>query len=192
MYKKIVYMIIITFAFTAFTFAQYGDKNSRTNIHNPFAIGGQIGFQKAADADNGNIMFGGLLRAYLTNAVALEASINYRQQEYQNSSIKVIDWPVQISGLFYPIEYLYGVVGVGWYNTKTEYSGSLSDIADKTTQEFGWHFGAGLDIPLSEKTLLFGDFRYVFLNYKFEDVPGGGEISSDYFQINAGLMFVIN
>ncbi len=190
MYKKIVYMIIITFAFTAFTIAQ--NNNSRTNIHNPIAIGGQAGFQKAADADNGNIMFGGLVRAYLTNAAAFEASINYRQQEYQNGNIAVSDWPVQLSGLFYPIEDLYGVVGVGWYNAKTEYSGSLNEIPDKTSQKFGWHFGAGMDIPLSEKAFLFGDFRYVFLNYNFEDVPGGGEIKSNYFQINAGLMFVIN
>lgn len=189
MYKKIVFMIIITFAFTVFTIAQ---NDSRTNIHNPVAIGGQVGFQKAADADNGNIMFGGLVRAYLTNAVAFEASINYRQQEYQNGSITVTDWPVQLSGLFYPIEDLYGVVGVGWYNAKVEYSGSLNDIPDKTSQKFGWHFGAGIDIPLSEKAFLFGDFRYVFLNYNFEDVPGGGEIKSNYFQINAGLMFVIN
>lgn len=189
MYKKIVYVIMISLGYVALTFAQQGN---REHIHNPIAIGGQIGFQKAADADNGNVMFGGLVRAYLTNAVAFEASINYRQEKYHNGDIKVSNWPVQLSGLFYPIDYLYGVIGVGWYNTKMEYSGSLNDIPDKTSQKFGWHFGAGMDIPLSEKAFLFGDFRYVFLNYDFTDVPGGGEISSDYFQLNAGLMFVLN
>lgn len=190
MYKKIVFIIIITFVFTALTAAQ--GLNSRTNVHNPFAIGAQLGFQKAAGADNGNIMLGGLLRAYLTSSVALEASINYREQEYHSGDIKVSEWPVQISGLFYPIEYLYGVVGVGWYNAHAEYSGSLNGVPDKSSQKFGWHFGAGIDLPLSERAFLFGDFRYVFLNYDFKDVPGGGEISSDYFQLNAGLMFVIN
>ena len=190
MYRKFVLMIIISLICVTFSFAQ--DNENRTNIHNPVAIGGQVGFQKATDADNGKVMFGGLIRAYLTNAVAFEASINYRQEQYHNDEIKVSSWPVQLSGLFYPVEYLYGVVGVGWYNAKIEYSGNLNDLPDKTSQKFGWHFGAGVDVPLGEKAFLFGDFRYVFLNYDFSDVPGGGEISSDYFQINAGLMFVIN
>ena len=197
MYKKIVYMIIITLGLIPFIYGQenQGDndaQNYRTKVHNPVAVGIQGGFQKASDADNGKFMGGGLVRAYLTNAVAFEASINYRQEEYKNGDISVSSWPVQLSGLFYPVEYLYGVVGVGWYNAKIEYSGELNEIPDQTSQKFGWHFGAGLDIPLSERAFLFGDFRYVFLNYNFKDVPGGGEISSDYFQINAGLMFVVN
>jgi opacity protein-like surface antigen len=187
MYKKIAYIIIFTIGCAAFSFAQ-----NRADIHNPVSIGAQVGFQKAADADNGNLMYGALVRVKLTNAVGFEGSINYRQEEYDNNEIKVSNWPVHISGLFYPVEDLYGVVGVGWYNTSIKYSGSLSGVADKTSQKFGWHFGAGLDIPLSEKAYLFGDFRYVFLNYNFTDVPSGGEISSDFFMINAGLMFAIN
>jgi hypothetical protein len=193
MYKKMIYMIILFVGFISLTYGQDGDSQGyRTNIHNPVAVGVQGGFSKAADADNGKFLGGGLVRAYLTNAVAFEASILYRQEEYKDGAIKVSSWPVQLSGLFYPVEYLYGVVGVGWYNAKIEYSGTLNDIPDKTSQKFGWHFGAGLDIPLGERAFLFGDFRYVFLNYNFEDVPGGGEINSDYFQISAGLMFVVN
>lgn len=189
MYKKLVYIIIITFGAVTFTFAQQG---GRRHIHNTVAIGGQLGFQKAAGADHGNIMFGGLVRVRLTDALGLEGSINYRREEYRNGDIQVSNWPVQISGLFYPIDDIYGIIGVGWYNTKIDYSGSLSDVPDKTSQKFGWHFGAGLDIPLSESAYLFGDFRYVFLNYNFTDVPGGGEINSDYFQLNAGIMFAID
>ncbi len=187
MYKKLAYIIILIIGCVTFSLAQ-----NRADIHNPVAIGAQVGFQKASDADNGNPMYGGLIRVKLTNAVGFEGSINYRQEEYHNDEIKVSNWPVQISGLFYPVEDLYGVVGVGWYNTNIKYSGSLSDVADKTSQKFGWHFGAGIDIPLSEKAFIFGDFRYVFLNYNFTDVPGGGEISSDFFMLNAGIMFAIN
>ncbi len=196
MYKKIFYMIIISLGVMSFIYGQESEgKNDsqdyRTKIHNPVAVGVQAGFQKAADADNGKFMGGGLVRAYLTNAVAFEASINYRKEEYKDGAISVSSWPVQLSGLFYPVEYLYGVVGVGWYNAKIEYSGALNDIPDKTSQKFGWHFGAGLDIPMGERAFLFGDFRYVFLNYDFQDVPGT-EINNDYFQINAGIMFVVN
>lgn len=187
MLKRIVYIMLLVTGLVALSFAQ-----ERNDIHNPVSIGGQIGWQKPADADNGKAMFGGLVRVNLTNAVGFEGSINYRQEQYHNDEIKVSSWPVQLSGLFYPVEDLYGVVGVGWYNAKVDFSGSLNNVPDQTSQKFGWHFGAGLDIPLGEKAFIFGDFRYVFLNYNFTDVPGGGEISSDFFMINAGIMFVIN
>jgi hypothetical protein len=184
MSKKIVYMLMIMIGCVSISFAQ-----SENDIRNPISIGAQIGWQKAADADNGMVMFGGLLRAKLTYAVSFEASINYRQEKYHNGDIKVSNWPVQLSGLFFPIQHIYGLAGVGWYNAKLEFSGRLNGLPDKTSQKFGWHFGAGMEIPLGERTFIFGDFRYIFLNYDFTDVPGGGEISSDYFQINAGLMF---
>ena len=187
MLKKLVFLTVIFIGCAALSFAQY-----RTDIHNPVSVGGMVGWQKAADADNGKVMFGGLIRARLTNAVAFEGSIAYRQEEYHNNDIQISSWPVQISGLFYPVEDIYGVIGVGWYNAKIDYKGSLNNIPDKTSQKFGWHFGAGAEVPLGERAFLFGDFRYIFLNYDFKDVPGGGEISSNYFQINAGLMFVIN
>src|SRR5512142_2310727 len=140
MYRKFVFMIMISLVYVTLSLAQ-----GRENIHNPVAIGIQGGWQKAAGADNGKVMFGGLIRAYLTPAVAFEGSINYRQEQYHNDEITISSWPVQLSGLFYPVQYLYGVVGVGWYNAKIDYQGSLNNIPDRTSQKFGWHFGAGVD-----------------------------------------------
>ena len=48
------------------------------------------------------------------------------------------------------------------------------------------------DIPLGESAAITGDFRYVFLDYDFEEVPGSDGISSNFFVIKAGLMFIIN
>ncbi|MGE5797260.1 MAG: outer membrane protein, partial [Ignavibacteria bacterium] len=81
--------------------------------------------------------------------------------------------------------------GVGWYNTKIDYNTQV-DQGTKTNQEFGWHFGAGLEIPLGDPVALTGDFRYVFLDYNFEEVPGAGEINANFFIITAGLLFRIN
>jgi opacity protein-like surface antigen len=164
--------------------------NAQDRIKNPTSVGPQVGYQKAADAD-GQMMYGAALRLKLTNSLAFEASLNYRQEEYADKRIKVETWPVLLSGLIYPAENLYGTFGVGWYNTKIDYQSDLG-ISDYSGSEFGWHFGAGVEIPLGESVLLTPDFKYVFLDYNFEEVPGAGEINNDYFVINVGLLFRIN
>ena len=162
------------------------------DIKNPVSIGPQIGWHKAADADDGKFLFGGAIKLKLTNAFGFEGSLNYRQEEYRNGAIQVTQWPVLLSGLFYIVPEIYGLAGVGWYNTKIEFNHLPVDLPDRTSQEFGWHFGAGVDIPLGEKAFLTSDFRYTFINYDFKDVPGSSEINSDFFIIKAGLMFIIN
>lgn len=161
-------------------------------MRNPTAIGPHVGWYKAKDADDGKAMFGGALRMKLTNAVGFEGSIDYRQEEYRGGSIVARTWPVLLTGLFYPTPNIYGAAGVGWYNSQIEFQKDLSERGDMSSQEFGWHFGAGLEIPLSEIVMINTDFRYTFLNYDFGEVPGAGEIRSDFFAVTAGLLFVIN
>jgi opacity protein-like surface antigen len=161
-------------------------------IRNPTSIGPQIGWHKAADADDGQLMYGGALKLKLTNALGFEGSLNYREEDYLNGAVTVSQWPVLLSGLFYVTPNIYGLAGVGWYNTKLEFDNTLIEHADKSSQEFGWHFGAGVDIPLSRAAFLTTDFRYTFIDYEFQEVPGAGEINSDFFIVKAGLMFVLN
>jgi opacity protein-like surface antigen len=137
-------------------------------------------------------MFGGAIKMKLTNALGAEGSVDYRTENYENESIIVRSWPVMLTGLFYPVENIYGAVGVGWYNSEVDYENDLDYLPSKSEQEFGWHFGAGIEIPLNESLLINGDFRYTFLDYNFEDVPGSDEINSDIFAITAGLLFIIN
>ncbi len=185
MNKKMIFVIAVLFIFAAFTKAQ----TTKTYV------GPQLGFQKAASADNGKFLFGGALRAKLSPSLGVEASINYRQEEYANGSLTVKSWPVMVTGLIYPIKTVYGAIGVGWYNTKFDYSSSLNSngVDDQTKQKFGWHFGAGVELPLGEEsnTRLTADFRYVFLNYNFEEVPGANNYNADFFMITVGLLFGI-
>lgn len=161
-------------------------------------IGPHIGWQKASDADAGKVLFGGLYRIKLSSAFGLEASVDYRKQEYNNGSLTVKEWPVMISGLIYPFEGVYGEIGLGWYNSKADYSAELNNqgISDKTDQKLGWHFGAGLELPLGNRdnpgAIITADFKYTFLNYDFEKVPGSDDIKSDYFMLTAGLLFALN
>jgi hypothetical protein len=59
---------------------------------------------------------------------------------------------------------------------------------EETQQEFGWHFGGGVELPLGGSTKLAGDVRYVFLNYNFDKIPGV-QVDRDFYVITAGLLF---
>jgi len=163
----------------------------RENIRNPVSIGPQLGAYKTAGAEDMSIMYGAALRLKLSNAFGLEGSINYRHEEFSKANIEVDTWPVMITGMIFPAEVIYGAAGVGWYNTKVDYAPELN-LGTQTNQRFGWHFGGGVEIPLGNPVFLTGDFRYVFLDYNFEEIPRAGEIDSDYFVITAGLLFRIN
>jgi len=158
-------------------------------------FGPQIGIYKAQDADDVRIMGGAALRLKFSEVLGVEGSINYREEKYANGFATVKSWPVMVTGLIYPIPVVYGAIGAGWYNTSIEYNlpagflGGPSTIASETKQEFGWHFGGGVELPLGAVAKLVGDIRYVFLNYEFQRFPGSDGVNSNFYVVTAGLLF---
>lgn len=168
-------------------------QNYKDNEAGNVGLGVQVGYQRAGDADAGKFLFGGLLRAKLSEAFGVEGAISYRQEEYYNGNMTVRSWPVTISGLVYPFPMFYLVAGGGWYHTTFDFDPGFTqqDLADKTLNPFGWHLGGGAEVPLGESVRLFGDVRYVFLKYDFEDfndIPLK-DINSNFYTINVGLIF---
>ncbi|MGE5411032.1 MAG: outer membrane beta-barrel protein [Clostridiales bacterium] len=160
-------------------------------------IGPVLGWQKSSSADKGNLMYGAALRLKLSEAIGIEGSINYRQEEYANGGLKVRSWPVMVTGLFYPFPIVYGLIGVGWYNTTFDYSNQLTlqNLQNNTTSDFGWHLGGGVEVPLGENLMLTGDIRYVFLNYDFGQLAQKaqtGDLNSKFYVISVGLLFGIH
>lgn len=154
------------------------------------SLGPQVGYYKAQDADEGNLMYGAAWRFKFTRMFGLEGSINYRQESYAKDALTVRNWPVMVTGLIYPLPFVYGAIGAGWYNVTYDYDQSkLSFIEDETTQEFGWHFGGGVELPVGSNFKLTGDIRYVFLNYDFKDIPGIGVLNSNFYVITVGFLF---
>lgn len=156
------------------------------------AIGPQVGYQKARDADEGNIMGGAALRFKLTPALGVEASINYRQEKFANDALTVRSWPVMATGLIYPLPIVYGAIGFGWYNTTFDYDQSKSpfqSVDDETKQKVGWHFGGGVELPVGATSKFTADIRYVFLDYEFKQLPGSGDLNGDFYVITAGFLF---
>ncbi len=159
-------------------------------------LGPQVGWYRATDADNGKAMIGGAFRTMLSPSFGLEGSINYREEDYDHGNITVTSWPVMVTALIYPIKIAYGAIGAGWYNTSIKYNHSLLDLDSysATEQKFGWHFGGGVQIPLSQNTdnpstVLTGDVRYVFLNYDFKKLPGTDGLKSNFVVFTVGLLF---
>ena len=153
-------------------------------------IGPQVGFYKASDADNGSFMGGVACRVKFSPVLGAEASVNYRQENYLSNAVRVKSWPVMVTGLIYPVSFLYGAIGAGWYNVTFDYDqNKLPLLTDETTQKFGWHFGGGVEIPVGLAMKLTGDIRYVFLDYNFKGLPGSGDPKSDFAVVMVGLLF---
>jgi opacity protein-like surface antigen len=154
------------------------------------SLGPQVGYYKARNADNGAFIGGATCRLKFTPVLGAEASINYRQETYGNDAVTVRSWPVMATGLLYPLPFFYGAIGAGWYNSTFDYNQSKYPILiDETKQKFGWHFGAGAEIPVGPTFKLTGDIRYVFLNYAFQEIPGSANMKSDFFVITVGGLF---
>jgi hypothetical protein len=151
-------------------------------------FGPQAGISKV-DGEDPNFIFGAAMRFKFLPILGLEGSINYRQEEFGDDALTVRSWPVQVTGMLYPVNWLYGAMGAGWYMTTFDYDPDLVFLDDDTQSEFGWHFGGGLEIPLGSVASLAGDLRYVFIDYNFEEFPGSDDIQSNFYMATAGILF---
>ncbi len=159
------------------------------------SFGPQIGFYKSRDADQASGLGGLTLRSKLSDGFGLEGSINFRKEKYYNGYVEVNSWPVMLTGLFYVAPIVYGAVGAGWYNSNIEYHfpagypNAPLTITSETQQEFGWHFGGGVELPLGSSAKLVGDVKYVFLDYDFTNFPGSNGVNSNFYVLTIGLLF---
>jgi hypothetical protein len=151
-------------------------------------LGLHIGIQKAKGADNSGTIFGALLRSRV-GSYAIEASIDYRQEKFYDGDVTVRTWPVMLTLLWFPVPFLHGDIGAGWYNTTFDYSDALNarGVKDDAAQRFGWHFGGGVEFPL-ERVTLTADLRYVFLDYKWNYLPGSSGRSGNFYMLTFGFL----
>jgi hypothetical protein len=148
-------------------------------------LGPQFGFYKSADADDTKLLIGGVLRGRIHPALGLEASLSYRNETFHEGRLEVTSWPVMLTGMVYPLPIVYGLMGVGWYNSSFDYL----QAQDRNEQEFGWHFGGGLEWPVGGNSKFYTDIRYVFLDYEFDAIPGLEDTNSNFYMVSAGLLF---
>jgi opacity protein-like surface antigen len=156
-------------------------------------LGPHLGIQKSKSADKANYLIGATLRLKLMPILGVEGDIGYRQDKYGSGALTVREWPVTVTGLLYPLPIIYGGVGAGWYYTTFDYSERYNNagISDETTRKFGWHLAAGIEFPPVSNVKVFADVRYVFLKYKFKELPDAvlNGAKADFYSINLGLLF---
>jgi opacity protein-like surface antigen len=64
----------------------------------------------------------------------------------------------------------------------------LQAVKYETKQEFGWHFGGGVEFPVGSNFKLTANIRYVFLNYDFKKITGSGDLNSNFTVATVGLL----
>jgi opacity protein-like surface antigen len=155
-----------------------------------FTLGPMGGYLNARGADRGT-WFGGIqARLHLLRFLAAEASISVHQDRFADGDITVTQWPVQVTGLLFPFPgwglQPYALAGVGWYYTTVHTRGSKASLNDETDRNFGAHVGAGAEIAASSSLILFGDFRWIFLETDTDAIKRG---DFNFWQITFGIGF---
>jgi opacity protein-like surface antigen len=153
-----------------------------------FSIGIMGGYLKQHAATRGTWLVGVQGRFRFLKYFAVEASISGHDSELQNGDQHVIQYPVQLTAMFYLFPesefrpYILG--GVGWYYTRVEYSGALSATPNTDDHVFGEHFGAGLELIVGKNVSIDGDIRYIFQNPSNAQVRNG---DWNYWQVTFGI-----
>ncbi len=156
-------------------------------------LGPHFGIQKTPDVEGVDYLVGATLRVKPLTFLSVEGDIGYWQEDFGSGAVTVKSWPITVSGLLYPVPMLYAGMGAGWYHSTFDFSDSINQagVDDETAEEFGWHLMGGLELQASRSIIVFGEARYVLLNYDFEDVPGAAldGVDADFYSFNFGLLF---
>jgi opacity protein-like surface antigen len=150
-------------------------------------FGGRAAYYRPKGADNGTLDGGAQLRLHITSVLAVEGSADYRQNKYGGTTVDEV--PVQASLLLYLMPHFvvspYVLGGVGWYYTHVQgTSGS--------TNRYGPHAGAGLEVALSRHWSIDGSYRYLWtqsLTAPTTAHPAGQNFSDNGFMLTAALNY---
>jgi opacity protein-like surface antigen len=132
-------------------------------------IGVRAGFVMAMDAEEAVPFFGLGARLPIADVAAIEFSVDFWTDEYEDGDAEVFHMPLMISAMFYfPIETPsttpYIMAGVGMHSLEFEYSGSLGAEDDDSDSEFAFHAGAGLEMTLTSSLRVHMDVRWIMMD----------------------------
>lgn len=167
-----------------------------------FGLGGHAGYFKVKDDGEKQFYGGAHARLNLPLFFSIEGALDYRPTTSRTLSepfsgtdvdVDVTTYPITVSAMAYPVPLVYVLAGVGWYNTTVEFKDSslTTGPLSETSDNFGSHFGAGVEIPAGGSTSLCADVRYVFLDYDVTKLDLGGmdELTANYYSVQVGLTF---
>ncbi len=154
------------------------------------AIGPLVGYNKGEDIKTNYTL--SIAARFSILSFGIEGSVGYKTQKYEGDIMETKTYPVMVTGLLYLLPIAYLQAGAGWYHTKLDFNKLLNTagVNDETKTEFGYHAGAGVELPLGS-IILTGDIKYVLLDLKLDSIIGLRNVKSNHYMINAGLLFKI-
>lgn len=138
--------------------------------------GVHLGYSKAAEAEDGDMLVGGHIEARLAPALGIRASVDYNgTEEYAIGSgldpaLQVRTIPVTLGArLYLPLVSGFSpflAAGGGWYNVIYDYPSRLESLGfdDERVSTFGWHLGLGGKWNVAERVSIYGEGRYTFVD----------------------------
>lgn len=158
-----------------------------------FHVGPHMGIQTQQGASESDNLFGLSGRLKLMPMLGVDGMISYRQDDLAAGSGIMRTWPVMVTGLLYPLPFVYGGAGGGWYHTTFDLSDELNDLGfnDETSTNFGWHLALGVEVPASSWLKLTADYRWVYLGDQAPDLPDvvSGDVQENFRMITIGMLF---
>ena len=183
---RIVLLTVLAFASALAPSRALADGDDLNASRGGFTLGGRASYFRPKGADSGSLYGGAQARLHITSVVAVEASADYRQNKYGGTVVDV--YPLQASLLLYLAPqwvvspYILG--GVGWYHTHIR--------GGATTERYGPHAGAGLEVALAKNWTIDGSARYLWtqsLSAPTTTSPAGKNFSDNGFMLTAGLNY---
>ncbi|MCA9757650.1 MAG: porin family protein [Candidatus Eisenbacteria bacterium] len=162
-----------------------------------------VGYMKAAEAEDGDVLIGGHIEARLAPALGIQAAVDYNGSEtyplasVDSPAVEVRTIPVTLSArLYLPVVSGFSpflAAGGGWYNVVYDFPQQFEALGfdDETVSTFGWHLGLGGKWRMADRVSIYGEGRYTFLDPDKklgDDVQQEiGELDYDRSNIIAGL-----
>jgi opacity protein-like surface antigen len=157
-------------------------------------VGGHAGgSHTGGDIDATSFIGGGLARLELLSILTGELAVNYKKDDIEVDGEKVGDIetiPIQLSALITFLPWVYGTIGVGWYDVSArgDFTDQVEGLDDPS--DAALHLGFGAEFPINERWSVLGDVRYVFLNYDLGDVDTDVfDDSASFTTFTGGVLF---
>lgn len=149
-------------------------------------VGARYSYVHNNDLEDNSSMIGAMVRLRHMMFFGLEGAIDVRKEELNDGS-ELTSTPISVSAMVYPIPLAYGLVGLGYYRTTLKVG-----VDEASDSQIGYHFGAGVEMPIIPLLKVTGDMRYQFLDYEFEDIPGSvGKVEANGYALSAGLILYL-
>lgn len=149
-----------------------------------------IGLSRATEREDAEFYGSLAFRGELAPVLRHEIGIAYRSESRFDDRLNVRMWPITASLWLSPVPGLYAGGGVGFYQVTYDYDQEAIpfDVKDDTDQEFGVHLGGGFNVPLSPKTAIDLNGRYVMMREQ-ESRLVPEEFDPDFWNVSLGLAF---